>query len=129
MILIMKGFFFIETSSYTNLMVGSRAEIHCGNVSNVTYTWRGPANETLPDPLIISSVSDNQSNYTCMANIPSNPMNCQTEEQSIALNVISKYEVVNCINYKNIQKFLKYQYLCIFIYLYSRKYCIFSDIF
>ena len=80
-------------------MVGSRAEIHCGNVPGVTYTWRGPTNETLPDPLIIQSVSisDDQSTYTCIANIPSNPMNCQTQEQSIALNVISKYEVVNCI--------------------------------
>ena len=81
-------------------MVGSRAEIHCGNVPGVTYTWRGPTNETLSDPLIISSVSvsDNQSTYTCIAIIPSNPMHCQTEEQSIALNVISKYEVVKCIH-------------------------------
>ena len=80
-------------------MVGSRAEIHCGNVSGVTYTWRGPTNETLPDPLIISSVSvtDDQSTYTCIANIPSNLINCQTQEQSIALDVISKYQVVNCI--------------------------------
>ena len=78
-------------------MVGSRAEIHCGNVPNVTYTWRGPTNETLPDPLIISSVSvsDDQSNYTCIANIPSNPMNCQTQEDSIALDVLGKYEAVH----------------------------------
>ena len=80
-------------------MVGSRAEIHCGNVSGVTYTWRGPTNQTLPDPFIISSVyvSDDQSTYTCTASIPSNPMNCQTEEESIVVDVIGKYEVVNCI--------------------------------
>ena len=80
-------------------MVGSRAEIHCGNVSGVTYTWRGPTNETLPDPLIISSVSvsDNQSNYTCIASIPSNPINCQTQQESIALDVLGKYEAMNCI--------------------------------
>ena len=95
----MKGFFSIEIFSYTNLTVGSRAEIHCGNVSGVNYTWRGPTNEISDDPLIISSVSvsDDQSNYTCIANISSNPMNCHTEEQSITLDVISKYEIVNCI--------------------------------
>ena len=95
----LKGVFSIDTSSYTNLKVGSRAEIQCGNLPGVTYTWRGLTNKISNDPLIIQSVSvsDNQSNYTCMANIPSNPMHCQTEEQSIALNVISKYEVVNCI--------------------------------
>ena len=96
----LKGFISIEISSHTNLMVGSRAEIHCGNVSGVTYTWRRNTNETLPDPLIISSVSvsDDQSIYTCIANISSNPMNCQTEEESIVVNVIGKYEVVKCMN-------------------------------
>ena len=81
-------------------MVGSRAEIHCGNVSGVTYTWRGPTNETLSDPLIIQSVSvsDDEFTYTCIANIPSNPMNCQTEEESIVVNVIGKYETVKCMN-------------------------------
>ena len=80
-------------------MVGSRTEIQCGNVSNVTYTWRGPTNIMLPDPLIISSVSvsDDHSNYTCIASIPSNPMNCQTKQESIALDVLGKYEAVNCI--------------------------------
>ena len=89
-----KGFFSIETISHTNLMIGSRTELHCGNVSNVTYTWRGPTNETLSDPLIISSVSvsDNQSSYKCIAKIPSNQMNCQTEEESIVIKVIGKYE-------------------------------------
>ena len=37
----LEGFFSIETSSYTNLMIGSRVEIQCGNVSGVNYTWRG----------------------------------------------------------------------------------------
>ena len=65
----------------------------------MAYTWRGPTNEISNDPLIIQSVSvsDDQSNYTCIANIPSNPMNCQTQQESIALDVLGKYEVVNCI--------------------------------
>ena len=81
-------------------MVGSRAEIQCGNVLGVTYTWRGPSNEISNDPLIISpvSVSDDQSNYTCIANIPSSPMNCQSEEESIVVNVIGECEVVKCMN-------------------------------
>ena len=80
-------------------MVGSRAEIQCGNVPEVTYTWRGPTNEISTDPLIIQSVSvsDDESTYKCIANIPSNIMNCQIEEQSIVVNVIGKYEAVNCI--------------------------------
>ena len=95
----MKGFFSIESSSHTNLMVGSKVEIQCGNVPGVTYTWRGPNNKILPDPLIISSVSisDDQSTYSCIANISTNLMNCQTEEESIALDVLGKYEAVNCI--------------------------------
>ena len=95
----MKGVFSIDTSSHTNLMVGSRAEIQCGNVLGVTYTWRGPNNEISNDPLIISpvSVSDDQSTYTCIANIPSNPMNCLTQQETIVVNVIGKYEAVNCI--------------------------------
>ena len=81
-------------------MVGSRAEIQCGNVSGVTYTWRGPTNEISNDPLIISpvSVSDDHSNYTCIANIPSNIMNCRTQEENIVVTVIGKYEVVKCMN-------------------------------
>ena len=77
-------------------MVGSRAEIHCGNVPSVNYTWRGPTNEIPNDSLVIQSVSvsDNESTYTCIANIPSNLMNCQTEEESIVINVIGKYEYV-----------------------------------
>ena len=65
----------------------------------MAYTWRGPTNEISNDPLIIQSVSvsDDQSTYTCIANIPSNPMNCQTQQESIALDVLGKYEVVNCI--------------------------------
>ena len=80
-------------------MIGTRAEIQCGNASGVNYTWRGHTNEMFTDPLNISpvSISDNQSNYTCTANIPSNPMNCQTQEESIVLKVIGKYEVVNWI--------------------------------
>ena len=95
----MEGFFSIETSSYTNLMIGSRAEIQCGNVSGVNYTWRGATNEILTDPLTISpvSVSYGQSNYTCTASIPSYPMNCQTQVENIVLNIIGKYEVVSCI--------------------------------
>ena len=89
----LKGFFSIESFSHTNLIIGSKTEIQCGNASNVTYTWIGPTNETLADPLIISSVSvsDDQSTYTCIANIPSNPTNCQTEEESIVIKVIGKY--------------------------------------
>ena len=81
-------------------MVGSRAEIQCGNVPGVNYTWRGPTNEISTDPLIISpvSVSDDESTYKCIANIPSNIMYCQTEEESIVVNVIGKYEVVKCMN-------------------------------
>ena len=95
----MEGFFSIETSSYTNLMIGSRAQIRCGNVAGVNYTWRGATIEIRTDPLTISpvSVSDGQSTYTCTANIPSNPMDCQTQVESIVLNVIRKYEVVSCI--------------------------------
>ena len=91
--------FSIETSSHNNLMVGSRAEIHCGNVQGVTYTWRGPTDEISTDPLIISpvSVSNEQSIYTCIANIPSNLMNCQSLEESIVVNVIGKCEAVKCI--------------------------------
>ena len=50
-------------------MIGSRAEIQCGNISGVSYTWRGPANVTHPAPLTIPSVSvsDDQSTYTCIA--------------------------------------------------------------
>ena len=89
----LEGFFSIETSSYTNLMIGSRAVIQCGNVIGVNYTWRGPTNEILADPLTISSVSvsDGQSSYTCTANVPSNPMNCQTQVENIALEVIGMY--------------------------------------
>ena len=95
----MEGFFSIKTSSYTNLMIGSRAEIQCGNVSDVNYTWKGATNEILTNPLNISpvSVSDDHSNYTCTANIPSNPMNCQTQNKKILLKVIGKYEFVNWI--------------------------------
>ena len=95
----MEGFFSTETSSYTNLMIGSTAEIQCGNVSGVNYTWRGATNEILTNPLTISpvSVSYGQSNYTCTASIPSNPMNCQTQVENIVLNIIGKYEVVSCI--------------------------------
>ena len=95
----MEGFFSIDTSSYTSLMIGSRAEIQCGNISGVNYTWRGATNENLTDPLSISSVSvsDDQSTYTCIANISSNPMNCQTREESILLKVIGKHDFVNCI--------------------------------
>ena len=73
-------------------MVGSRAEIHCGNVPSVNYTWREPTNEISNDPLIIQSVSvsDDESTYKCIANIPSNLMDCQTEEKSIVVNVIGK---------------------------------------
>ena len=80
-------------------MVGSRADIHCENVPGVNYTWQGPTNEISDDPLIISSVSvsDDESTYTCIANIPSNPMTCQTKQESIALDVLGKYEAVNCI--------------------------------
>ena len=80
-------------------MIGSTAEIQCGNVSGVNYTWRGATNEILTDPLTISpvSVSDGQSTYTCAANIPSNPMNCQTQVENIDLSIIRKYEVVSCI--------------------------------
>ena len=80
-------------------MVGSRAEIHCGNVPRVNYTWRGPTNKIANDPLIIQSVSvsDNESTYKCIANIPSNIMDCQALEESIVVNVIGKYETVNCI--------------------------------
>ena len=96
----LKGVFSIDTSSYTNLMVGSRAEIQCGNVPSVNYTWRGPTNEISNDPLIIQSVSvsDDQSILTCIANIPSNLMNCTTQEESIVVNVIGKYEVAKCMN-------------------------------
>ena len=95
----LKGVFSIDTSSYTNLMVGSRADIQCGNVSGVNYTWGGPTIEISTDPLVIQSVSvsDDESTYTCIANIPSNIMDCQTEEESIVVNVIGKYEV-KCIN-------------------------------
>ena len=91
----LEGFFSIETSSYTDLMIGSRAEIQCGNVSDVNYAWRGATNEILTDPLTISSVSvsDGQSTYTCTANIPSNPMDCQTQAESIVLKVKGKYDV------------------------------------
>ena len=94
----LKGFFSIKISAYTELMIGSRAEIQCGNVSGVSYTWRGATNEILTDPLTISpvSVSAGQSTYTCTANIPSNPMDCQTQVESIVLSVIGKYEVVSC---------------------------------
>ena len=76
-------------------MIGSRAEIQCGNVSGVNYTWKGPANETLPAPLTIPSVSvsDDQSTYTCIADTSANPMICPTQEQSFVLEVIGKYEV------------------------------------
>ena len=76
-------------------MIGSRAEIQCGNVSGVNYTWRGPANETLPSPLTILSVSvsDDQSTYTCIADTSANPMICQIEEKSFVLEVVGKYEV------------------------------------
>ena len=91
----MEGFFSTEISSYTNLMIGSRAEIQCGNVSGVNYTWRGATNEILTDPLTISpvSVSDGKSNYTCTANTSANPMKCQIQEKSFVLEVIGKYEV------------------------------------
>ena len=81
-------------------MVGSRAEIQCGNVPSVNYTWREPTNEISNDPLIIQSVSvsDDESTYKCIANIPSNLMDCQTEEKSIVVNVIGKCEVVKCMN-------------------------------
>ena len=77
-------------------MVGSRAEIQCGNVPSVNYTWKGPNNEISNDPLIIQSVSvsDNKSTYTCIANIPSNLMDCQTKEESVVIDVIGKYEYV-----------------------------------
>ena len=77
-------------------MIGSRAEIHCGNVPGVTYTWRGPTNEISTDPLIISSVSvsDEQFIYTCIANIPSNLMDCQNQQETINVNVIGKYEAL-----------------------------------
>ena len=96
----LKGVFSIDTSSYTNLTVGSRAEIHCGNVPGVTYTWRGPTDEISTDPLIISSVSvsNEQSIYRCIANISSNLMNCQSPEESIVVHVIGKCEVVKCMN-------------------------------
>ena len=73
-------------------MIGSTAEIQCGNVLGVNYTWSGRTNKMFADPLNISpvSVSDNQSNYTCTANIPSNPMNCQTQNENILLKVIGK---------------------------------------
>ena len=76
-------------------MIGSRAEIQCGNVSGVNYTWRGPANETLPTSLTIPtvSVSDDQSTYTCIADTSANPMSCPTQEQSFVLEVIGKYEI------------------------------------
>ena len=75
-------------------MIGSRAEIQCGNISGVNYTWRGATNKILTDPLTISSVSvsDGQSTYTCIANSPSNPMDCQTQVENVVLNVIGKYE-------------------------------------
>ena len=75
-------------------MIGSRAEIQCGNVSGVNYTWRGPTNEIHTDPLTIASVSvsDDQSTYICIADTSANPMNCPTQEQSFALEVIGKYE-------------------------------------
>ena len=94
----LKGFVSIKISSYTDLMIGSRAEIQCGNVSGVNYAWRGATNEILTDALTISpvSVSDGQSTYTCTANIPSNPMDCLTQVESIVLTVIGKYEVVSC---------------------------------
>ena len=80
-------------------MIGSRAVIQCGNVSDVNYTLRGATNDILTDPLTISPVSvfDDQSTYTCTANIPSNPMDCQTQVESIVLNVIGMCEVVSCI--------------------------------
>ena len=80
-------------------MIGSRAEIQCGNVSGVNYTWKGATNEILTDPLTISPVSvlDDQSTYACTANITSNPMDCQTQVEDIVLSVIRKYEVVSCI--------------------------------
>ena len=76
-------------------MIGSRAEIQCGNISGVNYTWRGPANETLPTPLTIPSVSvsDDQSTYTCIADTSANPMKCQNQEKRFVLEVIGKYEV------------------------------------
>ena len=91
----MEGFFSIKTSSYTNLMIGSRAEIQCGNVSDVNYTWRGATNEVFTNPLTISpvSVSDGQSTYKCTANIPSNPMDCQTQVETIVLKVIGMHGV------------------------------------
>ena len=89
----LEGFFSIESSTYTDLMIGSKAEIQCGNVTGVNYTWRGATNEILADPLTISSVSvfDGQSTYTCTAIIPSNPKNCQTQVENIALKVIGMY--------------------------------------
>ena len=76
-------------------MIGSRAEIQCGNISGVNYTWRGPANVTLPTPLTIPSVSvsDDQSTYTCIADSSANPVECQKQEQSFVLETIGKYEV------------------------------------
>ena len=76
-------------------MIGSRAEIQCGDVPGVNYTWRGPANETLPTPLTIPSVSvsDDQSTYTCIAVTSTNPINCQNSEKSFALEVIGKHEL------------------------------------
>ena len=103
-------------------MVGSRAEIHCGNVPGVNYTWRGPTNEISTDPLIISpvSVSDDHSNYTCIANIPSNLTNCQSEEESIVVNVIGKYEVVKCMNEFLLLMVLQSMHRCFTKYLFSQ---------
>ena len=77
-------------------MIGSRAEVQCGNVSGVNYTWRGPANVTLPTPLTIPSisVSDDQSTYTCIADTSTNPINCQNQEKSFVLEVIDR-NVIN----------------------------------
>ena len=105
-------------------MVGSSAEIHCGNVPGVTYTWRGPTDAISTDPLIISpvSVSNDHSNYTCIANIPSNPMDCQTEEESIVVNVIGKYEVVKCMNEVSLLIVLFWMYRCFTKIFFSPKY-------
>ena len=79
--------------SFTNLILGSRAEIQCVNSTliGLSIRWSSSSdstvvvNNTLVLPTVISSFNSTQ--YTCTISVNTNPSNCEVQNRTIIVTV------------------------------------------
>lgn len=88
----------------STLTVGSNTSmIQCVNtypLTNLAITWYNSSgmvthNNTLLLPTIIPSL--NNTNYTCIVNVTTNPMNCLSQEKNFILTVKGLIYTLVCI--------------------------------